>query len=61
MEGCLPFEVVFHWRLSSIGIHLPLEVLFHWRSAVFVRSIYDIWFGHISLSLNSEYDPISGC
>ena len=32
---------------------LPLEVVFIWR-------IYTIWFAHRSLSLNFEYNPISG-
>ena len=29
----LPFEVLFHWRLSSIRGHLQLEVVFYWRSS----------------------------
>ena len=33
---------------------LPMEVVFVWR-------IYKIWVDHISLSLQFEYGPISGC
>jgi hypothetical protein len=31
--GCLPLEVIFQWRSSSIDGHLPLEAVFHWRSS----------------------------
>ena len=40
-------------RSSPIGGCLPLEVIFIWM-------IKKTWFGHISLSLKFEYDPISG-
>ena len=33
---------------------LPLEVIFIW-------SICKLWFGHLSLSIEFEYDTISGC
>jgi hypothetical protein len=38
---------------SSLGVRLQLEVVFGLR-------ICKIWFGHLSLSLNFEYDRISG-
>ena len=45
--GCLPFEVIFHWRLPSIGGYL------HFKN-------FQFWFGPRSLSLNFEEDLIGG-
>jgi hypothetical protein len=52
--GRLPLEVIFHWRLSSVGGQLPLEVTFN------CSNFYG-WFGPLNLSFKFEKDQISGC
>ena len=53
-------DVVFHWRLSSNGGCLPLEGRLPIEVVDILRTD-KIWFGHLSLILKFESDPISGC
>ena len=66
MEGCLPLNIVFHGRSSSIKGNPPLKVIFHIRSSsiegcLHSKVSFHWWSASIKGRLPQKVSSIEGC